>query len=193
MAHSMDIRRRVIAGLERGESAKAIAQRLEIGERTVYDLRKRHAAGRLEPDKTGPRGPTKLTEQDQQTLAHTVSRQPDITLRELASMMSVPVAQSTICRALRRLKLTFKKKSLIAAEQARIDVLFARRNFAIARRFPEINRFVFLDESSAKTNMTRLYGRAPKGQRCRVPIPHGHIPGVEDDDDVVGHPFDRRH
>lgn len=52
--------------------------------------------------------------------------------------------------------------------------MFARRNFGLARRFAEIDRFVFLDESGAKTNMTRLYGRAPRGQRCRSPTPHGH-------------------
>ena len=44
----------------------------------------------------------------------------------------------------------------------------------IARRFVECERFVFLDESGAKTNMTRLYGRAPIGQRCRFHTPHGH-------------------
>lgn len=53
-------------------------------------------------------------------------------------------------------------------------MLFARRNFAIARRFAGMERFVFLDESSAKTNMTRLYGRAPIGQRCRFAVPNGH-------------------
>lgn len=33
---------------------------------------------------------------------------------------------------------------------------------------------VFLDESSAKTNMTRLYGRAEGGQRVLDHTPHGH-------------------
>lgn len=47
-------------------------------------------------------------------------------------------------------------------------------NFAIARRFVEPGRFVFLDESGAKTNMTRLYGRAPVGERCNSHAAHGH-------------------
>ena len=47
-------------------------------------------------------------------------------------------------------------------------------NFAIARRFAALDQFVFLDESSAKTNMTRLYGRAPVGQRCHFSAPRGH-------------------
>ena len=47
-------------------------------------------------------------------------------------------------------------------------------NFGIARRFADVNQLVFLDESSAQTNMTRLYGRAPVGQRCHFSAPHGH-------------------
>ena len=33
---------------------------------------------------------------------------------------------------------------------------------------------IFLDESGAKTNLTRLRGRAPKGQRVHAKSPHGH-------------------
>jgi len=68
----------------------------------------------------------------------------------------------------------FKKKTLRAGEQNRPDVARRRLNFGIARRFADLDRFVFLDESSAKTNMTRLYGRAPVGQRCHFAAPQGH-------------------
>lgn len=50
----------------------------------------------------------------------------------------------------------------------------ARRNFAIACRFVDSETFVFLDESGAKTNMTRLYGRSSGGSRCVDKTPHGH-------------------
>jgi len=33
---------------------------------------------------------------------------------------------------------------------------------------------VFIDETWASTNMARRYGRAPRGQRLRVGVPHGH-------------------
>lgn len=36
------------------------------------------------------------------------------------------------------------------------------------------SRFVFLDETWTKTNMTRLYGRAPVGERLVDHVPHGH-------------------
>lgn len=67
-----------------------------------------------------------------------------------------------------------KKKSLIAREQQRPDIVERRRNFAIARRFVEPKRLVFLDEFGAKTNMTRLYGRSRIGERCNFFNAHGH-------------------
>jgi transposase len=33
---------------------------------------------------------------------------------------------------------------------------------------------VFIDETGASTKMARLRGRAPRGQRCRAAVPHGH-------------------
>ncbi len=35
-------------------------------------------------------------------------------------------------------------------------------------------KLVFIDETWVKTNMARLRGRAPKGQRLRAAVPHGH-------------------
>ena len=33
---------------------------------------------------------------------------------------------------------------------------------------------MFIDETGASTKLARLRGRAPRGQRCRAPVPHGH-------------------
>jgi len=63
---------------------------------------------------------------------------------------------------------------LIAAEQLREDVQRRRIGFAIARRFVDLQRFIFLDESGAQSNMTRLYGRSMIGTRCVDRTPHGH-------------------
>ena len=35
-------------------------------------------------------------------------------------------------------------------------------------------RLVFIDETWAKTNMTRTHGRAPRGERLVARVPHGH-------------------
>lgn len=41
---------------------------------------------------------------------------------------------------------------------------------------PELDpaRLIFVDETGASTKMARLYGRAPRGQRCVAAVPHGH-------------------
>ena len=33
---------------------------------------------------------------------------------------------------------------------------------------------MFIDETGASTKMARRYGRAPRGERCRASVPHGH-------------------
>ena len=35
-------------------------------------------------------------------------------------------------------------------------------------------RLVFIDETWTSTNMARRRGRAPRGQRLRAAVPHGH-------------------
>jgi hypothetical protein len=39
----------------------------------------------------------------------------------------------------------------------------------------EPERLVFIDETWASTNMARRFGRAPRGQRLRMAVPHGHV------------------
>jgi hypothetical protein len=35
-------------------------------------------------------------------------------------------------------------------------------------------KLVFIDETGLSTKMARLRGRAPRGERCRAGVPHGH-------------------
>ena len=37
------------------------------------------------------------------------------------------------------------------------------------------DRLVFLDETATNTKMARRYGRAPRGERCRVAVSFGHV------------------
>lgn len=67
-----------------------------------------------------------------------------------------------------------KKKSLRAAEQDRPDVKAQRESWRQKMAAVNLRRLVFLDESGAKTNMTRLYGRCFDGQRLVDSTPHGH-------------------
>lgn len=49
-----------------------------------------------------------------------------------------------------------------------------RRQKRSAPRGFEPKRLVFLDETGAKTNMTRRYGWGPKAKRVVEAVPHGH-------------------
>jgi transposase len=66
-----------------------------------------------------------------------------------------------------------KKKTLVATEQARDDVAEARRQWAAAQLLIDPDRVVFIDETWAKTNMTRRYGRSPRGARLMARVPYG--------------------
>lgn len=64
-----------------------------------------------------------------------------------------------------------KKKTLIPAEQQREDVLEARQTWVAEQAEIDPDHVVFIDETWAKTNMTRTYGRSPKGTRLIENVP----------------------
>ena len=49
-----------------------------------------------------------------------------------------------------------------------------RERWRVWQRFMDSAAFVFLDETGAATNMTRLYGWGPKDERLVDTTPHGH-------------------
>lgn len=61
-----------------------------------------------------------------------------------------------------------------AAEQDRPDVAERRDRWRVEQLGLDSAKLVFIDETWAKTNMTRLRGRAPRGQRLIEKVPHGH-------------------
>ncbi len=65
-------------------------------------------------------------------------------------------------------------KTLRASEQDHADVKQHREEWNARRQALDFTRLVFLDESGAKTNMTRLRGRSLGGQRLHDAAPHGH-------------------
>src|SRR5215212_3708626 len=65
------------------------------------------------------------------------------------------------------------KKSLHASEQDRPDVARRRVQWKKYQSRLDPARLVFLDETWAKTNMTRRHGRCVRGQRLVAKVPHG--------------------
>ncbi len=63
---------------------------------------------------------------------------------------------------------------MLPAEQERPDIACKRARW---RRYQDKiapERLVLIDETWAKTNMTRTHGRCPRGQRLQAKVPHGH-------------------
>ncbi len=67
-----------------------------------------------------------------------------------------------------------EKKTAHASEQDRPDILKRREDWFDGQLDLDPERLVFIDETWASTNMARRYGRAPRGERLRVGVPHGH-------------------
>lgn len=107
--YGLDFRRKVVAALARGESVASVARRFEIDPKTVRSYRRRAAEDRLAPDPGGPRGFVKLTDADLQTLRDSLATEPGLTLLQLRARLSVRVSESTVCRALQKLGISFKK------------------------------------------------------------------------------------
>ncbi len=67
-----------------------------------------------------------------------------------------------------------EKKTAHASEQDRPDILKRREDWFDGQLDLDPEHLVFIDETWASTNMARSRGRAPKGERLRAGIPHGH-------------------
>ncbi|WP_244395889.1 IS630 family transposase [Beijerinckia indica] len=177
---SLDLRRRFQRLIEEGLSAREAAQRLMISAATGARLALKVRRGEsLAAVKCGcPTGRGKL-EPYKSFLIELVTQDPDITLFELRDALAhaegVQVHYSAISRALKRLGFTYKK-ALVADEQRRTDIVEARADWT-ERRQPFMQqrpeRLVFIDETCVKTNLTRIRGRARRGQRLHGTAPFG--------------------
>lgn len=107
-AYSQDLRDRVLAACDRGMPTKQVAEVFCVSRawvRRVKQRRREH--GETGPRKMGGPGPVKI---DRVRLAELVREHPDATLKELRAMLGVDCAESSICTALKRMGLTFKKR-----------------------------------------------------------------------------------
>lgn len=175
--YSDDLRERVVAAIEAGHTREEVAELYNMALSTVGGfIKRKRETGSVSPDKFGGYKTFSL-EPHTYLVEELVAEQPDSTLAELQSRLAkekVEVSQSGISRFLHHINLTFKKKSVHAAEQDRPDVAAARK--ALRKEQPTLDpkQLVFIDETAATTKMTRLYGRAPQGKRLVDKVPHGH-------------------
>ena len=67
-----------------------------------------------------------------------------------------------------------KSHVLIVQKTLLSDVAAARTAWAENQPRLDPERLVFIDETGTSTNMARLRGRAPRGERLVSKVPHGH-------------------
>jgi transposase len=172
-AYSYDLRERILLAVHRGEhSVREIAHLFAVSVSFVVRLLRRwRRTGTFDPAPHGGGPHRRLDDQTLQRLRQLVHDHPDATLRELRDLLGLPCHVSTIDRALRRLGITHKKKTLHAQEQERPDVHEQRAAFDAHVAHVDPEHLLFVDESGANTAMARTYGRAPAGERVRQSKP----------------------
>ncbi|MGH7262247.1 MAG: IS630 family transposase [Nitrospiraceae bacterium] len=176
---SDDLRKRLISAVDGGMSRRSAAKRFGVAASTAIKWADRwRRAGHARPRPQGGDKRSRRIEAHAEVILALVEDTPDITLAEIAAYLDdahrLRVVQSTVWRLLARHGLTRSKKTAHASEQQRADILSRRRAWFDAQPDLEPERLVFIDETGASTKMARRYGRAPCGERCRAPVPHGH-------------------
>ena len=86
----------------------------------------------------------------------------------------VAVAVSTLWRFFARRKITLKKSPGMRRSRT-VPTSCSRRHAWFEGQLDlDPARLIFIDETGASTKMARHHGRAPRGQRLRAALPHGH-------------------
>jgi transposase len=177
-AYSQDLRERVIDAALSGPSLRQAAARFNVGVSTVIGWVGRwRDSGEDSARRQGrPRG-LKL-DPHRDFLLPLIEAEPDMTIEKMQERLledrGVKASAGTIWTFLDRCRLTFKKKTVHASEQDRPDVLEQREEWFEGQLDLDPAKLVFVDETWASTNMAPMYGWAPKGERLRVGVPHGH-------------------
>jgi len=174
-AISHDLRRRIFDARQEGETTSEVAERFAVSPAFVRRLMQRHReVGNIDA-KSGPRGPKRKLAADADRIRQLLTETPDLTVAEVRQRLALTtVCMLTVWRAIRLLDMTFKKKSIHAAERERKDVQTMRLIWPEIITMHAPKRLIFLDETWFVTNMTRLFGFAPRGQRLHASVPHGH-------------------
>jgi transposase len=101
MAHSEDLRKRVLAFVKAGGSKTEAAKRFTVARSVIYDWL---GLNELKAAKTGPKGHTKL---DSEKLRLLVEEKPDAFLDEYAKLLGV--SSFTVHYGLKKMNISRKK------------------------------------------------------------------------------------
>lgn len=173
---SLDLRERILAAYDAEEGTREeVARRFRVSLGMVKKLlQQRRRLGDIRPQHHRSGSKPRIGPVHQEQMQRLLAKKPDLTLKELRAATGLSCTLPAIHYALARLGLTCKKKTLRASEQDRPDIRRARRIWRRQQAGLDPSRLVFLDESGAKTNLTRRCGRARRGERVHASAPCGH-------------------
>ncbi|HEX9159349.1 MAG TPA: IS630 family transposase [Rhizomicrobium sp.] len=174
-AYSLDLRERVVAAVEAGQSCRSVAKTFMISVASVvkWSQRQRRNGSPAAYRVGGRRGYAVAAERE--WLLKRIAEKPDLTLRALLAELKdrgMAVSYYALWHFLQHEGISFKK-SLHASEQDRADVRRRRERWKAWQSKFDPTRLVFIDETWAKTNMTRRYGYCAKGERLVAKAPFG--------------------
>ena len=173
--YSLDLRERVVAAVAGGASCREVATTFQVSVASVVKWSQRfRATGSAAAKPMGGVRHNSLGGQRDWLLAR-IAASPDVTLRGLVAELAERGVRSSyyaVWLFFARQGLSFKK-SLHASEQDRPDVARRRVRWKTHQGKLDPRRLVFIDETWAKTNMTRTHGRSARGRRLVAKAPHG--------------------
>lgn len=140
---SVDLRVRIVGEIERGQSCRAAARRFGVSAATAVRLAQRKAqTGSLAPARQGRPAGSGLLAAHIDVLVGWVDADGDITMPELAARLlaerGVKAHPASLSRLLIRHGFTVKK-TLLASETDRADIVHSRRIWTVHRQ-PWMNK-----------------------------------------------------
>ena len=107
-AYSKEFRREVLAACDSGHGTREVAQQFKVSESWVRRIKQvRRELGQIAPLSTRRRRP--IWADDVDRIRTTIKESADLTLSELKARLQTTLSVTTLCRALKRLKLPLKK------------------------------------------------------------------------------------
>lgn len=115
-SYSLDLRKRLVAGRRRGQSAEELARLFGVSKRSVERFWKRYEQeGALEPKQRGGYRRSCLEGHDER-LRQWIAQQPDLSLEEmrgrLAKQLDIRIGPTALWHRLEKLGLSYKKNAV---------------------------------------------------------------------------------
>jgi transposase len=110
--YPMELRERIVDAVDRGVgSAPQVARLFRVAVNSVYNLvRLREETGTLRPRPNPGGHPPAIPPERHDEIRQLLAAQPDLTLAQLRDRLGIDCSEAAVCRTLKKLGLTRKKK-----------------------------------------------------------------------------------